>query len=174
MSGVVRAYAIFIYICGEIQWSSVGQNNLAVVGFNAGTSSDGVESFFKNYRFSGLEGVGGNVSCEVKTSNLTNLIIRLPAITSTEQRNKLDCILALERDTEILGGEVTHAEIAEILDPCPCTREQALEDNARFIPQACVDSVTAQDCFISASPRIIEITSRKSNLTLTQQCCYQT
>ena len=169
VSGVLRAYAIFTYFCGGIQWSSVGQNGWAVVGFNAGTSSDNVESFFKNYRLSGLEGVGGNVSCEVKTSNITNLIIRLPATEFPEQKNKLNCILALQEDRAILGGETTHAELAEMLDPCPCTRKQAVEENARFVPQTCPNT----DCFISASPKIFEILSTKTTLTVTQQCCYQ-
>ena len=149
----------------------MGQNNLAVVGFNAGTSSDNTEQFFKNYRLSGLEGVGGNVSCEVKTSNLTNLIIRLPASESVIQNNKLNCILALENDTAILGGETTHAELAEMLDPCPCTRRQALEDDARFIPQTV--SNENLDCFVSATPKMVEISSTGATFTLTQQCCYQ-
>ena len=173
VSGIVRAYAIFTYFCGGIQWSSVGQNNLAVVGFNAGTSSDNVESFFKNYRLSGLEGVGGNVSCEVKTSNITNLIIRLPATEFVEQSNKLNCILALQEDTAILGGETTHAQLSEMLDHCPCTREQAVEDNARFIPQLCPNMMVF-DCFISASPKMLEILSTNMTLMVTQQCCYQT
>ena len=163
---MVRAYAIFMYNCGDIQWSSVGQNSLAVVGFNAGTSSDNTQQFFKNYRLSGFEGVGGNVSCEVKTSNLTNLIIRLPASESIIQNNKLNCILALENDTAILGGETTHAELAEMLDPCPCTRRQAQEDDARFIPQ-----YSNRYCFVSASPKSVEIPSTKTTLQLTQQCC---
>ena len=147
----------------------MGQNNLAVVGFNTGTSSDNTEQFFKNYRLSGLEGVGGNVSCEVKTSNLTNLIIRLPASESVTQNNKLNCILALENDTAMLGGETTHAELAEMLDPCPCTRRQALEDDARFIPQSLSDENL--DCFVSATPKMGDISSTRATLTLTQQCC---
>ena len=98
-----RAYAVFSYICGEVQWSSVGENNIAVVGFNAnGPFNEESEISFKNYRLSGLRGVGSTISCEFEP--ITNMIIRLPS--TQAQRDQLECIAALDRDIELLHGEI--------------------------------------------------------------------
>lgn len=165
VSGVVRAYAVFSYICGEMQWSSVGANDLAVVGFNAAGPFNGVndELSFKNYRLSGLPNVGVTISCEYEP--VTNLIIRLP---STEaQRRKLECIQQLKRDMDILQGETTYTELADMLTQCPCSRDQCLQDEARFIRQ---ESITDRECYITTNP--IEMQIGEQYLTITQQCCY--
>ena len=160
-----RAYAVFSYICGEIEWSSVGENNLAVVGFNAnGPLNEELEVSFHNYRLSGLRGVGSTISCE--NNPITNLVCRLPS--TQARRDEVECISALDKDTELLHEETTHQALASMLKPCPCSLSQIQQDFASFIRQ----ENTAQNCYISAFPVTYQIAESKDTLTLTQQCCY--
>ena len=165
VSDIERAYAVFTYKCGEIEWSSVGENNLAVVGFNAnGPFDEESEIPFKNYRLSGLRGVGGTIACEYNP--ITNFIVRLPS--TQRQRNQIECIKALDTDSDILQGEKTYSELAEMLKPCPCTLSQVSQDGARFIRQA----NSALNCYVSTNPVEVLVAKTNDKLTLTQQCCY--
>ena len=152
-------------MCGEMEWSSVGENNLAVVGFNAnGPFNEELEVSFNNYRLSGYEGVGSTISCE--NSPVTNFICRLPS--TQAQRDQVECISALDKDTELLHEETTHEALARMLKPCPCTLSQIRQDYASFLEQ----ENTAQNCFISTYPVTYQITESGDTFTLTQQCCY--
>ena len=164
VSDIDRAYAVFTYKCGQIEWSSVGENNLAVVGFNAnGPFIEESEISFKNYRLSGLRGVGDEITCEFEP--ITNLFIRLPS--TQAQRDRLECIAALDRDTELLQGE-TSQTLADMLKPCPCTEAQCIKDDGSFIKQ----ENSTQNCYITAYPVKFQPSQTGESFTLTQQCCY--
>ena len=143
----------------------MGENNLAVVGFNAnGPFNEESEISFKNYRLSGLKGVGSTISCEF--SPITNLIIRLPS--TQAQRDQVECISALDDDAKLLHEETTYETLASMLKPCPCTLSQIRQDYASFVDQ----ENTAQNCFISTYPVTYQIAESGDIFTLTQQCCY--
>ena len=137
-----------------------------MVGFNAdGPFNEETEISFKNYRLSGLKGVGSTISCEYDP--VTNLIVRLPS--TQRQRNQVECIKALDADSDILQGEITYSELAEKLEPCPCTWSQVFQDGARFTRQA----ISARNCYVSTNPVEVLIAKTNDKLTLTQQCCYR-
>ena len=136
-----------------------------MVGYNAnGPFNEESEIPFKNYRLSGLVGVGSTISCEF--APITNMIIRLPS--TQAQRDQLECISALDVDTELLHEETTHETLASMLKPCPCTLSQCIEDDGCFIKQ----ENTTQNCYISSYPVDFQIAGSGDNFTLTQQCCY--
>lgn len=57
VTNFTHTYALFTYLCGEMQWSSVGENKAAVIGFSA------KGEFFNNHPQSGTENVASAVSC---------------------------------------------------------------------------------------------------------------
>lgn len=147
-----------------MEWSSLGANNLAVIGFNAAGpfNDDSMELSFKNYRLSGLPQVGQTISCEYNP--VTNLVIRLP---STEaRRRELDCLQELDAEEKLLSGE-SYANLIDMLLDCPCSENQCLQDEGRFIRQ---EDVTDRRCYITTNP--IRILVGQKNRTLAQQCCY--
>ena len=167
VSDVLRTFVVFSYICGDIQWSALGINKAAVVGFNAeGT-------YFGNHHLSGYAGVGDAVSCTFdlgkrrkRQTLINNVGMQLPAGKETVERVK-ECIDAFDRDKKFLEeAQLNVTVLAQMLVPCPCTRRQAIMDRGRFRKQ---DDIT-QDCYVSTNPVELDLFLTKS--TLTQQCCY--
>ena len=166
----VSAFAVFNYICGELQWSGVGTNQAAVVGFNAeGT-------YYGNHPLSGFSSIGESVSCPTTSDgrrrkrqqdeqdDMTNMFMDLPVNMALNQM-RMSCAQWKNDDERF----VTLDEIpilAAMLRPCPCTQKQARKDtNFIVFPEA-------QGCYLSIGPKIINRTSSDIQLELTQQCCY--
>lgn len=170
VSDVLRTYVVFSYMCGELQWSALGRNRAAVVGFNA----EG--NFFGNHPLSGFPVVGDAVSCTFQLGQrrrrqeeempTTNMLMRLPADPVLTAKVE-DCLIALETDsinTFHLGINAA-VILAAMLEPCPCTEDQASNDRGRFMQQ-----LGLPQCYISTNP--VEYSALTLLFTLTQQCCY--
>lgn len=164
VSNVATTYSVFSYVCGDIQWSSVGTNRSAVVGFN----SEGNE--FGNHPLSGFSDIGDAVSCTAQVGKrrkrqreTTNDKMKLPT-NETLQNLIKRCVVADMLDKILLLGENT-TELAQQLEPCPFTRDQALVDYGRFVEQE-----NLSQCFVSTNP--VEVQVLLTTISLTQQCCY--
>jgi hypothetical protein len=171
VSDVLHTYVIFSYMCGEVQWSALGRNRAAVVGFNA----EG--NFFGNHPLSGFPAVGDAVSCTFELGKRrrkrqdaemppANMLMELPA--DPELRVKVEsCLNAFDFDSGLLLLGTTPEQLAMMLEslPCPCSRGQASNDYGRFIPQK-----GAPQCYVSTEP--VRLRLLVSDVTLTQQCCY--
>ena len=162
MTNFTHTYAVFTYLCGDMQWSSVGENNSAVVGFNA------MGEFFYNHPQSGTQNIADAVSC-VEHSQRSNCINDMESntiimmvtqfncdnITDDEKRLICNCESRLENDisfdVDIVVGQ---------LYPCPPTLEQARADAGRFVLQ------NNTFCYVSRETVIVDGTC------FTQQCCY--
>ena len=160
----ISTHAIFTYICGEMQWSSLGNGNAAVVGYNSGTG-------FYNHPLSGFTLIGDSISCTVNTirrqkrqnkRQTTNIALLLPADKNLKKLLS-NCIVEIEKD-KILFMELFPEVLALKLEPCPCTLEQATNDIGRFVKYS-----DTPLCYLSG-PKPTNLL--KTNITLTQQCCY--
>ena len=180
ISNTVRTFVIFTYICGGIQWSALGTNAAAVVGYNIRGD------FFNNHPLSGFQAIGEAVSCTITLgrrqkrqsspmgvgANTTNgMMTEIPnnnvlseQVQSCLDRSRMDNILF----TLTAYVDTNLTALADQLDPCPCSYYQAKQDFGRFVPQANTTS-----CFVSANPITISLFVTGNPLTLTQQCCYE-
>lgn len=157
-------------MCGEVQWSALGRNKAAAVGYN----SEG--NFFTNHALSGLSGVGDAVSCTfdigrrrkrqaVGMPNNMGMGVETDAgVAGAVGR----CVGASERDefAYLLNPELTPEILADRLEPCPCTLNQAIVDNARFRR---FDG--PGNCYVSSNPVPVQLLSL-GGISLTQMCCY--
>ena len=172
VTDVIRTYAVFSYMCGEIQWSALGRNRAAVVGYNSRAN------FFDNHPLSGLSGIGDAVSCtfdigrrrkrqDVEMPN--NMPMPLPA--DENIRRLVGQCLQFEARNMLayLGTTETPQTLADKLDPCPCSPNQAIEDRARYVKFDIADGPT--NCYISSQP-VNELLPALGPITLTQMCCY--
>ena len=177
ISNTVRTFTFFTYICGGIQWSSLGTNAAAVVGYNARGG------FFNNHPLSGFQAIGEAVSCTVALRRRQKRQLPMPGddmmtngmMEELERDEELservqECLDNYDLDSVLFIGtahfETNLTTLAGQLQPCPCSYYQALNDFGRFIPQNDNPS-----CFVSAT--FIPIRLRVGDpLTLTQQCCY--
>lgn len=165
VSDVLRTYTIFSYICGDLQWSALGRNRAAVVGFNANGE------YFHNHPFSGFTGVETSVSCtrqlkrrKRQDQEPVNINMELP----TEDNLRLqieNCLNAIERDQFLTFG-VDDTTLINEVTPCPCHINQVNQDRGRFYRQTGI----IQTCYISTRPTNFQ--TLVTQLTLTQQCCY--
>lgn len=173
VSDVTQTYAIFSYMCGGVQWSSLGRNRAAAVGYN----SEG--DYFVNHPLSGIAGVGDAVSCTFdigrrrKRQNGMGNNVGMPIETDQDVVAAVDeCLGANNRDgfAYILNPELTPEILAKMLDPCPCTLQQAIVDSARFRR---FDG--PGNCYISSRP-VSEpepvLLFTLGVISLTQKCCY--
>lgn len=166
---MIRTYAIFSYVCGEVQWSSLGRNSAAaVVGYN----SEG--NFFDNHPLAGFSGIGDAVSCAFNIGKgrkrqpgmPNNMPMTLPA-TQTVQELVRQCTQAVNRDKlAYLLPPFTPETLAAMLLPCPCTRQQASEDTAQYR-----EFTTPGDCYITSQPMTVVLLA-VGTISLTQMCCY--
>ena len=170
VSDVLRTYVVFSYKCGEIQWSALGRNRAAVVGFNA----EG--DFFGNHPLSGFPAIGDAVSCTFELGKRrrrqddetppANMLMELPA--DPELRVKVEsCLTTFDFDTDVLLLGTDAESLAAMLEPCPCARSQADNDHGRFVKQN-----GAPLCYVSSKPLNIRLLA--VGISLTQQCCYDT
>lgn len=169
VTDVLRTYTIFSYMCGDVQWSSLGRNRAAVVGFN----SEGY--FFENHPLSGFSGVGDAVSCTFSIGKRrkrqngdmpNNLPMILPAEDEVMAAVE-ECLAAEARDEFALFGFAgTPQTLADMLDPCPCSVQQAIADHARFRQ---LDDPS--NCYVSSTPVNVMLLVL-GQITLTQMCCY--
>ena len=149
-----------------MQWSAVRQNRQAVVGYNIGLFS------FFNHPLSGFSSIG-NISCanengrrqkRQSSDRLGSEVTRVgqDPIMKTRFRN---CLRSENNDKERFGNK-TPSDLASLLKPCPCTRDQATNDG-RFI-------IFSQSplCYVSTVPT--PSTLNDETISLTQQCCYNT
>lgn len=155
-------------MCGEIQWSALGRNRAAVVGFNA----EG--NFFGNHPLSGFSSVGDAVSCTFELGKRrrrqeeemppANMLTELPA--DPELRVKVeDCLNTFDFDAGALLFGTDPEDLAEQLEPCPCSKSQADLDHGRYTRQ-----MGLPQCYVSTKP--INVRLLATQITLTQQCCY--
>lgn len=169
VTNVTRTYAIFSYMCGEIQWSALGRNKAAVVGYNA----EG--NFFQNHPLSGLSSIGDAVSCtfnigkrrkrQGQNGNSENVAIP----TDESVTGGIDLCLTLERTDKLsyFTTSETPQSLATRLEQCPCTINQVAFDRARFIR---LEDDT-KDCYVSSEPVDVFLPAL-GTITLTQLCCY--
>ena len=175
ITNVTRTYAVFTYRCGAIQWSALGRNKGAVIGYN----SEG--NFFENHPLSGFSGIGDAVSCtfdigkrrkrqgQFGGDGTNGLRFRMPGEPGTQ--TEVDHCLSLLR-TEALYYEFqfpreTPQSLAEKLVPCPCSEYQVYYDEARFIKL----NDSTKNCYISAQPIPVNLIAFQP-INLTQMCCY--
>lgn len=160
----LSTHVIFTYICGEIQWSSLGTNRAAVVGYN------GVTSFY-NHPLSGFSSIGESISCtgeigrrqkRQSVGQPTNMAIPLP-VDPTLRMLINNCRRAATQDGVHLIG-TTPDELASMLEPCPCSLYQVNSDLGRFVRFS-----NNPPCYLSG-PRIVNLPLGR--ISLTQQCCY--
>lgn len=154
-------------MCGEVRWSSVGRNSEAVVGFNA----EGNE--FVNHPLSGFSDIGDSISCtsqmgkrrkrQTGGSMPNNIRHRFPSGGNLQNQIK-QCLDAEQFDKVLLTG-TDPSDLAEMLEPCPCSRDQVLADYGRFRQQ---DGLP--QCYLSTNP--LEVQVLLGRITVTQQCCY--
>ena len=169
---MVEAYAIFSYNCGGIQWSSLGRNRPAVVGFNA------MGAYFMNHPLSGFTEIGSAVSCIVdagqkrkRQNDTSNMIIQLP-VDNNVANTLSDCLTRYRADITLLiisqlinpQGPGDPQSLAAMLDPCPCTQNQARLDRGRY-------TLFNNNCYISARPTLVQLQAI-GQISLTQMCCY--
>ena len=158
MTNFTHTYALFTYLCGDMQWSSVGENNAAVVGFNA------MGEFFENHPQSGTQKIADAVSCgELRQRGDIDPLItifQIPTedcdnLTKPSKRLLCHCKSRLAND---ISFDVN--EVVKQLYPCPPTLQQAIADTGRFIRQ------NDNSCYVSGKTVSI------NNTSFTQQCCY--
>lgn len=160
-------------MCGEIQWSSVGGNRPAVVGFN----SEGV--VFENHPQSGYDSVGSAVSCVAEfgkrrkrnTINITrNGVTKLYSQAEFTQLVR-DCENAYNEDLRIVVNpaiELTNHTIP--IQPCPMSLSVSISEEiiGQFVRQKDIE----QNCYISAIPIDGFLLFSGKRVRVTQQCCY--
>ena len=157
VTNITHTYALFTYLCGDMQWSSVGENKAAVIGFNA----EG--EFFYNHPQSGTENIANAVSCtnlgrrQRRSEDPDTCLMFGEACDMHPDPVKQVCYCAsrLDDDTAFDVDEVINR-----LDPCPPTLAQASIDTGRFVMQK--DST----CYVSGRTVVMNSNS------FTQQCCY--
>ena len=137
----------------------MGRNRAAVVGYNSEAN------FFANHPLSGFPGIGDAVSCTSdvgrrQNTRINNMAMLLPAnvaflSTQCRQFQATDGIFLIGTTPDIL---------AAMLDPCPCTLQQAARDIARF-------TRLNENCYVSSLPINHQLRAL-GGITLTQMCCY--
>lgn len=170
VSDILRTYVLFIYACGEIQWSSMGsvirrfRGGGAVVGYNAAGDA------FQNHALSGYSSIGDAISCTVdlgtrnkRQQGGTTTMPLTPF--SDPQLNQICCIGHILRELRRITMEEVKT-ISTLLDPCPKTRKLANEDSAQFRPQP-----ENADCYVSMRDIVYTLMSGE-DVFPTQQCCY--
>lgn len=166
----IRTFVIFTYICGEIQWSALGRNRAAVVGYNARGD------YYYNHPSSGFSAIGNSVSCTFQLGrrqtrqaipDSMNSMLELPTDSVTSQIRQ-SCLSAINDDEVFLFENRNLQELANMLDPCPPDLKKVRDDFGRFIPQP--GDFPSSICYVSARP--ISLQMLTGRIALTQQCCY--
>ena len=165
-----RTFAIFTYTCGEIQWSALGRNRAAVVGYNARGD------YYSNHPSSGFAAVGNSVSCTFQLGRRQarqapppsmSVMMDLGASSSVVQQRE-ECLIAINFDMVFLTGS-TPQNLVNMLDPCPPDLQTVKLDFGRFILHP-GNFPGSSICYVSATS--ISVSLLVSRIQLTQQCCY--
>ena len=174
MSNTIDTYVVFTYMCGDIQWSSVGGSGAAVVGFNAEGDA------FHNHPHSGFDSIGEAVSCVVEfgkrrrrqeTINVTRNDIT--KVYTQEQFAALvrNCDNALREDQRVLPIPAVEFERLRDtfgLEPCPGDINKLDDELGRFMRQTDI----ADQCYITTKPIQTSLHLSGESISATQQCCY--
>jgi hypothetical protein len=144
---------------------------VAVVGLNSGGN------FFDNHPLAGFSGIGDAVSCTFNIRKRrkrqasfipNNVMMNLPTDPNLRQLVK-KCALSVNQDSlAYFGTPHTQHTLAAMLEPCPCTIQQADADHARFRPF----TQPKGTCYVSALPIDMRLGPITGTITLTQMCCY--
>ena len=162
---------IFIYTCGEIQWSALGRNRAAVVGYNARGD------YLYNHPSSGFSVIGDSVSCTFRlrrrqarqvSSPSMNITMNISGNASTAEM-RAQCIRKTLSDDFALFG-TTAQTLMSMLDPCPPDLRKVMDDFGRFIRQP--GDFPSSVCYVSAKSLSVTLQSNQDRISLTQQCCY--
>lgn len=132
--------------------------------------------YFQNHPLSGYSGIGDAVSCTFDIGRRRKReaadrddLMCLPV--DDELADKVgECDQAAEnRMLDFMPITVyTPESLASLLDPCPCSLDQAMRDHARFVP---IDE--PEGCFVSASPlKEPNTLVARGPVSITQMCCY--
>lgn len=152
-----------------MQWSALGRNRAAVVGYNARGD------YYDNHPSSGFSAVGNSISCTFQLGGRqarqapppsVNIVIE-PDTNLQVTQMRQSCLSAIEVDKVFLFGS-TPQGLMNMLDPCPPDLQKVRDDFGRFILQP--GDFPSSLCYVSAWP--ISLTIQTSSITLTQQCCY--
>ena len=161
-------YVLYVYTCGEMQWSSLGQSRAAVVGYNA----EG--NFFQNHPSSGFSTIADAISCGVpqrrrrKRQNNEpdpRIPMELPTDPGLRMRAQ-QCIRRFLREINLF--RINPAALASAVAdyPCPPKLDQAITDAARYVLHS-----TSPLCYVSSVSRTSDL-SQAITVSATQQCCY--
>ena len=165
----LSTYIIFTYICGEMQWSAVGQNGAAVVGYNTGSYS------FYNHPLSGFSSIGESISCTIENrrrqkrqneNQLSSVIMKPPVDPETIEMIANCREKVVEDISRFMFRPNGPTSLTSSLEPCPCTVNQARVDIGRFMKFS--DDPL---CYVSVPLSVNLIIDM---IALTQQCCYDT
>ena len=127
---------------------------------------------------SGLSGVGDAVSCTFNVGrrrkrqddedNVTNNVAMPIPADDTIRRLVQQCLRfeATDKLSYLLSTH-TPQTLADLLDPCPCSIQQVVEDRARYVRLEDDD----RNCYVSSHPIDILLPILGS-IKLTQMCCY--
>ena len=176
MTDTFRTYAVFIYKCGDIQWSGLNQNQGAVIGFDA----EG--NYYGNHPLSGFSSIGQAVSCTFdinkrRKRNTQQSGAQLCGLNPDQEDERIDSGMLCRQfglsDVSLfedLFGASHEADLITFVDmfgPCPSTKSHADDDLGRYIKQPS-NTLPGVDCYVSGKPIVMK------SLNLTQQCCYAT
>ena len=160
-------YVLYVYTCGEMQWSSLGQSRAAVVGYNA----EG--NFFQNHPSSGFSTIADAISCgspqrrRRKRQNDQDPRIPTRFPTDRELRMRAErCIRRFLREINLFRINPTDLASAVADYPCPPKLDQAITDAARYVPHTILPL-----CFVSSVSRRSDL-SQAITVSATQQSCY--
>lgn len=159
ITNAITTYAIFTYVCKEMQWSKSG-NADAVIGYNA------AGLYYYNHPLSGTSSVRRGIKCP--RNNVTNMLFKLPVSQDIKVQRHIRCLQKYTYDKHMLCS-VDINNLAARLKPCPCTLQQAVQDLGRYIKQMESDD---RMCFVSSKPQMVDLPDGK-RIQLTQQCCYK-
>ena len=175
----IEAYTIFTYMCGDIQWSTIGTES-AVVGYNAGGE------YTYNVHGSSFSSIGELVSCTVSTNAQSKRETSQSELTFQMSINFAIKVEHKKCNTSIYADEVlvnsggcscldgfscldgcNPNQTVPELEPCPCTLQQADKD-CRFTRDKFISP--NKMCFIQKIPHTCQ--EYYTRVAFVQQCCY--
>ena len=115
----LRSYAVFIYQCGLLQWSSLFGEDNAVIGYN-------MRGQFINHPLSGTS-LATNVACtNSPATSRSTLVYAIGGLESDLQRSRVECLRRYIDDIARFGNNIQL--YYSFAAPCPCTLFQAITD----------------------------------------------
>lgn len=151
-----------------MEWSAVGRNRAAVVGYNIRGD------YYRNHPVSGFDAIGFAVSCTFQLRRRQSRQTPPPVSNSINEPDtdpntvmmREQCMDIITSD-EALVLQMDPQVLKNMLDPCPNDMRQAMDDFGRFMLQP--GEFPSSRCFISTRSRSVRFVE---TVFLTQQCCY--